>query len=226
MKARKMVSAVRSSLNAVNTDIFLSDRYILTMLISINNKILERHIHKSAVVKSPSLFQTITCLEMEPTEAYKCGLTKSKCEVSVSKCELPKIAENDYGMLIDYIGTIDGKKKFERLGSFMELDNILTIFPNRKLKPYYIIENNKVYLTDPFIETIKVTAMFSDITTDFESLASCSSETEQCPINPLDRAFPTIPKLEADVITTTINTILQTKYQTHQDETTDQRELT
>lgn len=225
MKLRKYVSSIRSSLNAVNTDIFISDRYIVTMLQTINNKFLEQQLVKKSLISSPSLFTAIDCLEMKTIPIYECGIAKADCNISVSKCELPRIVENHFGMVIDYVGSIDGKNRYERLGSLRDLENILMVFPNRKLKKYYIIEGRKLYITDPNIEAIKFSAMFSDITFDFDSINTCDKK-EGCPENPLDREFPTLPKLESDIIKYTVMEILQTKYQIKNEETSDQREKT
>lgn len=218
-----MVSAVRSSLNALNTDVFLSDRYILTILQIVNNKILERHIGRSSVAYSPNLYQTIPCVELERVPISSCGIDLSGCDVARSVKPIPKIFENRFGLFVNYVGSIDGKKSYDRKDTLEDYRNTLILFPHRqKTETYWMIENNHLIITNPDLKKARVSALFTDLTTDFEDFGDC--EKEDCPVNPLDRDFPTLQKLELDVIEYSVSMILNSKYRIKQDETSNNKE--
>lgn len=224
MKVREIVSKVRTSINALSTDIFVSDRYILSILQDINIKLVTQQLQTRAYWTSPNLFTSLDCLDMEQVPLYTCCDTTTECTIAKSKKKLPEIVDTMYGLVISGVWSIDSKNEFKELESPRRLENLLKIYPNKNHNRYYFVQNGYLYITNPLIERVKFTAMFKSFFDKEEY--SCENTTSGCKENPLDQEFKTLPKIVSDVTRLTTEEIINTKYRIPPEITSDDREKT
>ena len=222
MSNREMVSRVRNLLRLNNVDAFISDRFILSILTPINIKLVTQQLQKRAYWNSPNLFTTIDCLEMETVPLYTCCDIQSDCQISKSVLTLPEIVDCFFGLVIRGVWSINGKVDFKELDSPNRLVNLMQIYPNKPFDKYYFIHENHLYVTSPDIKMVKLSAFFKDIIN--LNKYDCSDKTENCPINPLDQDFNTLPKLEDDIASLTAQKLLQSFMQLPQEGTSDEKE--
>lgn len=192
---REVISKVKSLLRLTSSDIFFSDRMILSYLLDTNVKLVTQALNKRQSSNSPNLFTNIDCLEMERVPLWQCCDTSSDCEIARSTVELPTIVETYYNLAINRVSSIDKKVQFKELDNPQRLVNLLKIYPNKPLDNFYWIQNNRLYVTNPNIEKVFLSAFFKGI---FNITEFCCSTDEVC-FTPLDQEFKTIPKLEDDI---------------------------
>lgn len=203
---REVISKVKSLLRLTSSDIFFSDRMILSYLLDTNVKLVTQALNKRQSSNSPNLFTEIPCLEMKPVPLYSCCDTQSDCLIAESVLELPTIVETYYEMAIRYVRSIDRKNEFKRLDNPQRLANLLVIYPNKPLDNFYWVQNNRLYITNPNIEKVALSAFFKGIV---DTSKFCCGEGEEC-FKPLDEEFHTIPKLEDDITRITSELIMNT----------------
>lgn len=219
--ARQYVSKVRSMLKLNSIDFLISDRTILKELLQVNVKLVTQQLNKRSGTNYSELYTPISCLEMEKIPLYTCCTTESDCIVTRTKQELPAIVDTYNGLAINFIGSLDGRVKFDYLDNPQRLANILKIYPNKKLGTYYWVYDNRIYTTSPDLETITARIFFKEL---FDPNTISCSGTKECVMNPLDLVFRSLPKLEEDITTITANNIASTFLRIRQENTSDQME--
>lgn len=222
MTNRDIVSKVKTLLRFNNSDVFITDRTILSVVQDVNIKLVTQQLQKRSYWNSPNLFTTIECLDMEEVPLYECCDTTSDCTIARSKLKLPEIVDCMFGLVIRGVWSIDGKVEFKELSSPNRLTNLIKIYPNKPFpKRYYFIHNNYLYITDPDILKVKISAFFKEVLNPNEF--DCSA-TDSCPINPLDGKFATLPKLVDDITRISADLLMQTVVQIPQEQTSDDKE--
>lgn len=207
MIARDIVSKVRGILKMTSPDLVISDRLIWSVISPINHKLLSQSISRRKAWGVEQLYTTIPCLEMEEVPLYSCCDIVSECMIAKSKKELPEILESSYNLAIKRVSSIDDKVKFSELTTPERYANILKIYPNSD-KRYYFLKNRYLYITDPLIESVTITAVFKDLVDPDEY--SCGGDERDCPKNPLDVEFKTLARLEDDIVRLSCQQILST----------------
>lgn len=223
---RDIVGKVRSLLKLSSTDFLISDRLILSVLLPVNKKLVCQQLTRRIGASSPNLFTTIPCLPMTQVPISDCcEIQGDGCMISRSKDQLPDIVDTYYGLAIDAVKSVDKKaKKFNELNSPDRYNNILKIYPNNKDK-YYFFFNKYLYVTDPDIEVIYLSAFFSDVV-DPDQFSSCGNADRSCPVNKLDLEWKSLPKLEDDIVKMTMEEILTTYRNINGDNTSNAQEGT
>lgn len=220
---RHIVGRIRSLLKLQSPDYLISDRLILSVLLPVNKKLVTQALQRRSGSDSPNLFTNIGCLELEKVALYSCCDTTSECMIAKSVEELPSVVDNYYGPAVRYVASVDGKVKFNLMNSPSQYANILKIYPNKKDK-YFWIFNKHLYVTDPEVELVTISAFFSDLV-DPEQFSSCK-DNATCASNPLDLPFRSLPKLEDDIVNITTQEILSTFKQIPNDTSSNAQENT
>lgn len=200
---REIVSKVKSELRLTSSDILITDRLVLSIVQAINIKLVIQQLQRRIGVNSPNLFTDIPCLKMTPVPLYTCCDTTSDCMVASSQMKLPALVEGYYGNVVRGVFSIDSKVKFTELPNPNNYVNLSKIYPKSK-KVYYWIQNGYLYISDPNIEVVKISAFFADIedVCKFLECVECVDPKDftYCPTNPLDLDFKSLPKLEDDIV--------------------------
>lgn len=199
--ARNLVSLVRADLNKHGPDRFTSDRHILATLLPIINLLNSQQVSKRQVWGVDQLYTTIDCLQMEQVPMYTCCDVDSDCMIARSKIKLPDIVDSYYSLVIRSVQSVDGKVKFNELNTPERYANTLKLYPKKKT-PYFFMKNGYLYITDPDIEIVTLTAMFKGLIDpdDFTCKDPCEGCKPPCVKNPLDLEIKYLPKLEHNIV--------------------------
>lgn len=205
---RSYVSQIRSSFKLLNSDNLISDRGVMNELKSVSYLLIKQQTDKRKLLDSDTLFTQIECLQMEPVPIAECCNYTSPCLIGKSKLPIPKIGENIYGQLIQGVYSIDKKIKFDYIDP-NRYTNYLNLYPkDKQTEKFFWIRNGHLYITDPDIETVTLSAYFED---DIDILVyGCNCEDNKCPQNPLDVEFKCPGFLLNDVLTITRRNLAET----------------
>lgn len=185
MKLREAVSQIRSLYKWVSSDNLLTERAIASELKSVAYLLIKRETDRRKLLGSNTLFTQIDCLQMEKVPLAECCSYSSPCQIGKSKLTIPKIAENNYGLLIQGVYNIDKTVRFDYIDP-NRYSNYLNLYKNKSKKFFWIL-NNHLYITDPDIEVVTLSAFFEE---DVDlSVYGCGCEDFVCPTNPLDVEF-------------------------------------
>lgn len=191
-----MVSRVRSSFKLVDADNVITNRVIADELRACSIKLIKQQTDKRRLFSSDNLFTEIPCLEMEQVPLSSCCDYTAPCNIAKSKKQLPKIAENIYGPLIQGVYSVDRTVRFEyadpdRYANLLRLGNV-----TKKLK-FFWLRNGYLYVTDPMIEEV-TPLIYSEEHFDPDAY-SCKGPKE-CPENPYYSEFKAPGYLHEDIL--------------------------
>lgn len=204
---RSYISSIRSMFRLTTSDAELSDRAIASELKYVKGLLIKRETDLRRLFNSPNIFTDIPCVEMERVPLSSCCDYESDCYISKSKYKLPKIADNKRGLLVQGVYSLNKRDKFSDTNNPSRYANYLRIYPNGNKKFYWISTDGYLYITDPNVDIITISAHFTE---DIDpNLFSCI-EVEDCPINPLDTEFKIPDYLEAAIMEMTYERITNT----------------
>ena len=160
---RELIGRTREQFKALggNANIFLSDRYLASELISSSQTKIKGETDKRKLWNSSNIF-TPFCVELEPVSLSQCGSFMVDKQISKSKIRLPRIAEGtNFGLLIQGLWSIDIVSS-----RFYESDpnrfaNSLSL-GNTTRQVHYWIKDQYLYLSEPLIQTITGMAYFEE----------------------------------------------------------------
>lgn len=215
---RSLVSTIRSSHKLISTDSLLTDRYIAKE-IKVNTFLLvKRETNLRRLWATDTIFSTIPCLQMCPVPISSCCEYVDDCEIARSKERLPRIAEGIYAYTIQGVYSVNimgGKGKKLKEVTINRYINALKL-PYVKKEEYYWIHDGYLYVSNPLVEAIRITAMFEEdipmsmMYPECDCAANVSLE-ELCK-NPLDREFSLPGYLEKQVLDLTSQKLLSTYF--------------
>lgn len=197
--ARNLVSLVRADLYKFGPDRFISDRHILATLLPIINQLNSQQVSKRQVWGVDQLYTTIDCLKMIHVPMYTCCDVESDCMIARSEIKLPEIVDSYYSLIIRAVQSVDGKVKFNELNTPERYANTLKLYPKKKT-PYFFMKNGYLYITDPDIEYVTITAIFKGLIDPEDFCCNSDCAPASCPTNPLDLELKYLPKLEITII--------------------------
>lgn len=157
---RQLISDIRGMGKLLSSEQLINDRVILSEIRSAANMIVTQSLDKRKFWTSPNLFTSLPCLEMEQVPLSECCEYTNPCNIAKSIEEIPKIGEGIYGLAIQAVLSVDSKQKFletnpNRFANLLKLN-----MP--KLGVYYWIMNNHLYVTNPDIITVSLSAYFTE----------------------------------------------------------------
>lgn len=207
MTGRDLVSRVRTMLKLQSSDELTSDRSIFQEILSTNIKLCVQQLSKRQSSNAPSLFTDLECIEMEKVPLTSCCDYVGDCQISKSKLQIPLIVDYLNTLAVGGVWTIDRKSSFiftnspNRYADFLKLEL-------KSKKKFYFILNGYLYVTDPELEKVSLSAFFAEPTDPI--LYSCKKPDKYCSPNPLDLEFKGLPKVTDDVITIVFKKIQDT----------------
>jgi len=225
---RKLVSDVRSMHKLLSSDNLITDRVIASEIRNNTNFLVKRETNLRKLWATGTLFTTLPCLEMVQVPLSECCDYVDECSIARSKYKIPRIAEGNYQYVIQGVYSINamgGKgKKFKEI-TVNRYMNLLKL-PIIKNESYFWVLNDYIYVTNPLLESVRVSAFFEeDIPNDvLYSNCNCGNsqvtDEDYC-INPLDKEFPCPGYLEKQVLELTSQKLLSTYFRIKTDMTAD-----
>ena len=216
---RKLVSDVRSVHKLLSTDSLITDRVILSEVRNNALLLMKRETNLRKLWATDTVFTTIPCLEMTEVSISECCGYVDPCTVARSKIKLPSIAEGNYQYVIQGVYSINamgGKGKKLKEITINRYMNLLKL-PIIKKEEYYWVINDYIYVSNPMVKAIRISALFeSDVSNDIMySDCNCGGSeptVEDLCKNPLDKEFPLPGYLEKQVLELTSQKLLQTYF--------------
>lgn len=222
---RSLVSTVRSSHKLLSTDNLLNDRSIAAEIKVATYLLIKRETNLRKLWATDTLFDTIPCLEMIEVPISECCDYVDECMIARSKYKLPRISEGNYQYLIQGVYSINalgGKGKKLKEVTINRYTNLLKL-PIVKKEEYYMIVNGYLYVTNPLVKMIRMSAFFEeDIPSEILfSDCACGNEqnTDELCKNPLDRKFGLPGYLEKQILDLTSQRLLSTYFKLPADKT-------
>lgn len=227
---RDNISRVRTTNKLLSSDDIISDRAVMRELKSTAISLIRRETNLRRLWSTSSIFTEIPCLEMEQVPLAECCEYKSDKVISRSKHKLPKISEGIYGYLIQWVMGVEFphklSTKFDEM-SFNRYVNYLKMNPKYK-KPVYIVDDRYVYISDPDIQVVSISAYFEDDIPKYLLFPDCPCNAKRPPydecLNPLDLQFKCPGYLEKNCVEMTSKYLIDTYFRIQQDVTSDEKD--
>jgi hypothetical protein len=216
---RALVSNVRSFHKLLSTDSLITDRAILSEIRNNTLLLVKRETNLRKLWATDSIFTTISCLEMIETSISECCNYVDQCNIARSKYKLPRISEGNYQYVIQGVYSINimgGKGKKIKEISVNRYINLLKL-PIIKKEEYFWIANDYLYVTNPFLQAVRLVAFFEEDVPNSIMYPDCGcgnldvTDEEWCK-NPLDREFALPGYLEKQVLELTSQKLLGTYF--------------
>ena len=226
---RKLVSDVRAAHKLLSTDSLITDRAIASEIKNNTILLVKRETNMRRLWATDTLFTTIPCLEMIEVPISECCDFADPCTVARSKYKLPRISEGNYQYLIQGVYSINAMsgqgKKLKEI-TVNRYINLLKL-PVTKKEEYYWIMNGYLYVTNPLLQAIRISALFEQDVKNEIMYPECGcggegvSDEEWC-MNPLDKQYALPGYLESQVLDLTSKKLLTTYFAVKTDLTEDQ----
>jgi hypothetical protein len=224
---RKLVSDVRGMHKLISTDSLITDRVIASEIRNNALLLIKRETNLRKLWSTSTIFTTIPCLEMVEVPISECCDYADPCSVSRSKFKLPRISEGNYQYVIQGVYSINAMggtgKKLKEI-TINRYTNLLKL-PIIKKEDYYWIINDYLYISNPLIQKIRISALFEDEVPNEIMYPDCDCNnivsTEDLCKNPLDKQFSLPGYLEKQVLELTSQKLLGTYFQLKTDMTDD-----
>ena len=216
---RKLVSDVRSMHKLLSSDNLITDRVIASEVRNNTNLLVKRETNLRKLWATGTLFTTIPCLEMVEVPLSECCEYVDECTIARSKFKLPRIAEGNYQYVIQGVYSINamgGKGKKLKEITVNRYMNLLKL-PIIKKEEYFWIINDYLYITNPLLQKIRISAFFEEDVPNKIMYPECDCGTPQTSnedwcINPLDKEFALPGYLEKQVLELTSQKLLSTYF--------------
>ena len=216
---RKLVSDIKGMHRILSTDALITDRVIFSELKNNALLLIKREMNLRKLWSTDTVFTTIPCLEMTCVPISECCGYVDSCMVARTKYKLPRIAEGNYQYVIQGVYSINamggrGKRLKEvTVNRYINLMKLSMI----KREEYYWISNEYLYVSNPMVQTIRISALFEEDVPNEVMYPDCECgtakpTTEELCKNPLDKKFFLPGYLEKQALELTSQKLLATYF--------------
>ena len=228
MTGRELVSSVRSMHKLISTDTLITDRAIFAECKQNAMLLIKRELDKRKLWATDTVFTTLPCLEMCEVSISECCDYVDPCSIARSKYKLPRISEGNYQYVIQGVYSINamsGQGKKVKEITINRYANLLKL-PIIKKEEYFWVSNDYLYITNPMIQAVRITALFEEDIPSELRYPECGcgtpsvSDEDWCK-NPLDRESFVPGYLEKQVLELTSQKLLSTYFRIKSDLTQD-----
>ena len=225
---RKLVSDVRSMHKMLSTDSLITDRVIASEVRNNSIMLIKRETNLRKLWATSTLFTTIPCLEMMQVPISECCDYQDPCTVARTKYKIPRISEGNYQYLIQGVYSINamgGTGTRLKEITINRYTNLIKL-PIIKKESYYWILNDYLYISNPLLQAIRLSACFesevpNEIMYPDAGCGNCQPTDEDWCMNPLDKQFSLPGYLEKQVLELTSQKLLATYFRLKTDMTED-----
>lgn len=226
---RDEVSSVRSMNKLLSSDSRISDRVIAAELQSTAMLLIKRETDRRKLWATSNLFTLLPCVKLHSVPISECCEFQSEKQVAKSVEKLPKIAEGNYGYLIQGVFSTQLTRKLNEVTPFRYVNILKLGLPTNEV--YYWVQNGYLYLSDPDVEVVALSAYFEETvpasllfpTEDCGCTAKKNNPEDFCK-NPLDLEFKCPGYLLKSVRDITTETLLKTYFKIPLDHTSDNKD--
>lgn len=193
------ISRVKNALKEANADSRLTNKHVVSQLLTKSELIIQRESDKLKLVRIENIFQSLNCIEMQEVSTIDdcCGI-ESVCTVMRSKHKLPEMYNDDYGSIFKNLTTIDESIELK----VTTPQNILRIKKDTNSKYdktiYAFFRNGYLFITNKKYPIIKLEAFFKE-DLSFTKIYKCGDTFNKC-IRFMDTKWFIPDKLQDTVI--------------------------
>ena len=224
---RKLVSDVRAMHKLLSTDNLITDRVVASEIKNNTLLLVKRETNLRKLWATDTLFTTIPCLELVEVPISECCDYVDPCTVARTKFKLPRICEGNYQYIIQGVYSINAMsgqgKKLKEI-TINRYINLLKL-PIIKNEQYYWISNGYLYVNNPLLQAVRISAFFEeDVPNEIMFAECCCSDNvnlEEYCMNPLDKEYGCPGYLEKQVLELTSQKLLATYFRVKTDQTED-----
>lgn len=226
---REQVSRVRSMNRLLSSDALITDRVVASELISTANFLIKRETDKRKLWSTSNLFTFIPCVKLTSVPISECCEYESNRRVAKSEISLPKIAEGNYGYMIQGVFSTEISRKLTEVTPSRYINILKLNLPTTEI--FYWIQNGHLYLSDPDVEIVSFSAFFEENvpvellypTEDCGCAPKRNNPEDKCK-NPLDLDFKCPGYLHKACTDITTETLLKTYFRIPDDKTSDNKD--
>ena len=175
--AGEVIAKIRNDNKFLSKDNKLSDRYVLATAENIAKRLIKQSNNLMKIYKSDEMFQYLYCQDLVKVDLSECCSVATGCFVARTRDKIPAIETGFSGYLIQRVTPIDGGRDINPTTA-RDYQNIKHL-KYSKNNLYYWIQNGYLYISNPEIEKVSISAFFSDYISD-----AC----DDCP-SPYNRKF-------------------------------------
>lgn len=223
MTNRDVISRVRSKYRLLSQDAHVSDRAILAELTGKAALLIKRETNLRKLWTSPNLFTTLSCVEMEEADISECCEYRGGGTIAKSKLKLPRVAEGQYGLIVQGVYNVTGSKKFIETNPNRYANILKMKLPNQNT--YYWILNGHLYVSKPEVVMVRMIAYFDEevLPEILVPFCKCDPKTkEDSCLNPLDSDFKCPNYLIDAAVTMASQELANSYFQVPQDKSSNQ----
>ncbi len=226
MTNRQFISDIRSDTKMTGTDALITNRALLSIAKTCAMYLIKQQTDRRKLFQSPNLFTPIPCLKMKNVPLAECCEYVSERIVSRSVEKLPKIGESIFGLLIQYVMSVEKSTKFNETTATRYANLLKLSRPTNK--NFYWIHNDYLYVSKEDIKAVAMNSFFEEeVPVSILCPDDCDCvETKNCDSceNPLDREFRCPGYLLSTVRQMVIKELLTSYYQLPEDRTSDNKD--
>ena len=159
----EVIARVKNSLKEANADSRLTNKHIVSLILSKSQVLLQRESDKLKLIRIEDIFQSLNCIKMQEVSTIDdcCGI-ETVCTIMRSKYKIPEMYNDDYGIIIKRLTTIDESVELK----LTTPANILRIKKDSNSKydktVYAFFRNGYLFVTNKKYPTIKLEAFFKE----------------------------------------------------------------
>jgi hypothetical protein len=212
----------------LSTDNLITDRAVASEVKNNALLLIKRETNLRKLWATDTLFTTIPCLEMVEVPISECCDFVDPCTVARTRYKLPRIAEGNYQYIIQGVYSINALSgrgtKFKEI-TINRYVNLIKL-PIIKRESYFWIMNGYLYISNPLIQAIRISALFEQDVPNEIMFPECGcggieyTDSEWCK-NPLDKPYALPGYLEKQVLELTSQKLLTTYFRLKTDQTSE-----
>lgn len=217
----ELISQVRNQLRIANSDSRLTNRLIWSIIQKHSEWLIKRESRKLRVLNQDTIFQTIKCADVDYAPAIDdcCGV-RSKCKVFRTRDKIPEVYEDDWGVIIKSVYTIDGSLEFTHITIHEYMRKLENPHSRYDKTPYFFYNNGYLYFPMSTIRKVMIKGYFTD-----EIVNDCEDCTDEEPCLSMLDSPVRIPKyLLGELMDFVLKEISGITLQIEQDEQIDKNE--
>lgn len=198
MTNRELIAQIRNQLKDVSADSKLTDKFIYSIMNKHAKWLIRRESRKLHIMRFDYLFQTLKCVEVEQAPVIDdcCGI-RNKCRVSRTVHKLPRIYEDEDGVIIKSIFSIDGSVEYSPITISEYIRKLENPHSKYDKSIYYYFNNGYIYFPNNYIKKVMIKGYFEE---DIKKFNTCTDhEDSQC-LSKLDQEFRIPPHLVGELM--------------------------
>jgi hypothetical protein len=176
---REHIARIKNNFKLTSEDTVVSDRFIYLLMKKHRDFVVKRD-RMSKLVYQDNLYQPLNFAELIEVDSVEACNIKTDCKIKRTKEKLPSIVENSYGVIIRWVGSLDGSSEVKHITSNAFQRKLKKKTAKFNKEKYYWFSNGYLYLPNVEWDAIKVDAYFDeDINNDCDEDENCKSKLDE-----------------------------------------------